>query len=145
MRVEDARFQQLLVNYRNTVLKAAQEVEDALVGYVSSQQTLAFERAAVASAMRIGGAGHCGPIERAKWTSSASSTPSGRCIQQQNDLTEADSAIATQLIALYKALGGGWELRGNDPVVPDETRQQMKSEPTGGKMLAPRTMSKQPQ
>ena len=38
MRVEDARFQQLLVNYRNTVLKAAQEVEDALTGFLNAQE-----------------------------------------------------------------------------------------------------------
>jgi outer membrane protein TolC len=32
VRVEDARFQQSLVAYRDTVLRASQEVEDALAG-----------------------------------------------------------------------------------------------------------------
>ena len=34
VRVQDARFQQLLVNYQDTVLRAAQEVEDALIGFL---------------------------------------------------------------------------------------------------------------
>ena len=42
VRVQDARFQQLLVNYHNTVLKAAQEVEDALSGFINAQQAALF-------------------------------------------------------------------------------------------------------
>jgi outer membrane protein TolC len=41
-RVEDARFQQLIVNYRNTVLRAAQEVEDAMVAFLRRQEEVAF-------------------------------------------------------------------------------------------------------
>ena len=52
MRVEDARFQQLLVSYRDTVLKAAQEVEDALAGFLNSQQAMVFEQNAVTAAQR---------------------------------------------------------------------------------------------
>ena len=42
VRVEDARFQQALVNYRNTVLKAAQEAEDALTGFLNAQEAMVF-------------------------------------------------------------------------------------------------------
>ena len=38
VRVQDARFQQLLVNYQDTVLRAAQEVEDALIGFLKNQE-----------------------------------------------------------------------------------------------------------
>jgi outer membrane protein TolC len=38
VRVQDARFQQLVVNYQNTVLQAAQEVEDAMVGFLRTQE-----------------------------------------------------------------------------------------------------------
>ena len=32
-------------------------------------------------------------------------------LQQQNNLAQSRSSVATNLIALYKALGGGWEAR----------------------------------
>jgi outer membrane protein TolC len=39
VRAQDARFQQALVNYENTVLKAAQEVEDALIDFLKAQES----------------------------------------------------------------------------------------------------------
>ena len=54
VRVEDARFQQLVVNYQNTVLKAAREVEDATISFVSAQEEAAlFEDGAKASARAV--------------------------------------------------------------------------------------------
>src|SRR4030095_2971613 len=44
VRVQDARLQQLLVDYENTVLRAAQEVEDGLVGVVRSREAEVFAR-----------------------------------------------------------------------------------------------------
>ena len=38
MRVQDARFQELIIAYQNTVLKAQQEVEDALIALLEGQQ-----------------------------------------------------------------------------------------------------------
>ncbi len=33
-------------------------------------------------------------------------------LEQQNNLASASSSVATSVIALYKALGGGWEMQG---------------------------------
>src|SRR5262249_41946590 len=52
VRVQDARFQELLVTYHDTVLKAAQEVEDALAGFVNAQEATMFKQGAVKSALR---------------------------------------------------------------------------------------------
>jgi len=51
-RVEDARFQQLAVNYENTVLKAAQEAEDAMAAFMRSQEEVFFLGEAVSAAQR---------------------------------------------------------------------------------------------
>ena len=52
-------------------------------------------------------------------------------LEQQNRLAETRSSIATNLIALYKALGGGWELRQGQPVVAESTQTEMQQGPTG--------------
>ncbi len=50
VRVQDARFQQLVVTYENVVLNAAREVEDGLVGFLRGQEEIAnLEHAVVAS------------------------------------------------------------------------------------------------
>ena len=53
----------------------------------------------------------------------------GRHVWQQNNLAQARSSVATSLIALYKALGGGWESRQDQPVVPQPTLDEMKQDP----------------
>ena len=49
IRVQDARFQQLAVDYENTVLQAVQEVEDAMVAFARTQDQAAFLADAVAA------------------------------------------------------------------------------------------------
>ena len=44
VRIQDARFQQLLVNYQDTVLRAAQEVEDAMTGFLKAQETACLSK-----------------------------------------------------------------------------------------------------
>jgi outer membrane protein TolC len=147
VRVEDARFQQSLVEYRNTVLKAAQEVEDALAGFLNAQQAMTFELGATKAAQRSveialveyreGAADYLRVLDAQR-----------ELLQQQNSLAETSSSIATNLIALYKALGGGWELRQGQPIVPEETKQEMSRRTDWGDELsrprAPETQSNPP-
>jgi NodT family efflux transporter outer membrane factor (OMF) lipoprotein len=136
VRVEDARFQQLLVGFRNAVLKAAQEVEDALSGFLYAQQATVFQTNAVASAQRA--------VDLSMTAYREGTTDFQRVLdaqrsvlQQENDLADTTSSIATNLIALYKALGGGWEVREGDAVVPQQTLDKMNERTDWGDMLAP--------
>jgi NodT family efflux transporter outer membrane factor (OMF) lipoprotein len=135
VRVEDARFQQLLVNYRNTVLKAAQEVSDAVVGFVNAQKAMAFEQAAVKSAQRS--------VEIAAVQYREGAVDFQRVLdaqrsllEQQNNLARTSSSIATSLVALYKALGGGWEVRRDQPVVPEPMQREMEKRTDWGDMVS---------
>jgi outer membrane protein TolC len=138
VRVEDARFQQLLVAYRDTVLRAGQEVEDALAGFLNAQQAVVFEQNAVTAAKRS--------VELALVQYREGATDYQRVLdaqrsllQEQNTLAQTTGAVATNLVALYKALGGGWEPRAADPtfqVVPVETQQQMKQRTWWGEVLS---------
>jgi len=57
-------------------------------------------------------------------------------LQAENELTQTRSSIATNRIALYKALGGGWELRAGQPVIPDSTQAEMQKRTNWGKNLS---------
>ena len=58
--------------------------------------------------------------------------------QQQDRLASATGAVATNLIATYKALGGGWELRQGRDLVPPETQEQMQERTDWGDLLSPK-------
>jgi len=50
--------------------------------------------------------------------------------QQQDLVAATQGSVATNLVQVYRALGGGWEIRGNrDPVelLPDSTKNEMRS------------------
>lgn len=136
VRIQDARFQELLVNYRNTVLTATQEVEDSLTGFLKAQETSAREQKAVTSALRS--------VEIALTQYKEGAVDYQRVLdtqrvllQQQNNLAQARSTIATNLIALYKALGGGWELRQGEPILAESTLAEMKKRTDWGNLLPP--------
>jgi NodT family efflux transporter outer membrane factor (OMF) lipoprotein len=147
VRVEDARFQELLVGYRETVLKATQEVEDALAVFLNAQHAMVYEQNAVTSAQRA--------VELALVQYREGAMDYQRVLdaersllQEQNSLVRTSSDVSTSLIALYKALGGGWELRQGQPVVPAEMQREMKERTRWGDLLseprAPETTSAPP-
>lgn len=143
VRFEDARFQQLLVKYRDTVLNAQREVEDALAGFLNSQKVVGFMQNAVTAAQRA--------VSLAVTQYREGATDYQRVVDaqrsllvQQNTLAQSSSSVATSLIALYKALGGGWELREGQPYVPDQMQREMKDRTDWGDMLSePRSQEKE--
>jgi outer membrane protein TolC len=132
VRAEDARFQQAVVNYQNTVLRAAQEVEDGIAGYLREQEaSVIADRAAVAAAdavklalvqYREGAV----DFQRVLDTQRVQ-------LQAQNTLARTRERVAQNLIALYKALGGGWEMRVAQPVVPPATQVEMQRRTNWGR------------
>ena len=57
-------------------------------------------------------------------------------LQSQLTFARTRSSIATNLVALYKALGGGWELREGQPVISDRTRTEMERRTNWGGYLS---------
>ena len=65
-----------------------------------------------------------------------------RVLDSQSDLVNVEddwvgsrSAAAQSLIATYKALGGGWEIRGADAFVPEKTQEIMRQRTDWGNLL----------
>ena len=128
VRLQDALFQQLLVDYRNTVLQAQGETENAIVAYIKShEQFKSYSLAAAASQRAV-------DVATIQYQEGAISfntliTTLNANQQQQDLLTTTQGNVATNLVQVYKALGGGWEIRdGRDPVdlLPDSMKDEMR-------------------
>jgi NodT family efflux transporter outer membrane factor (OMF) lipoprotein len=135
VRVEDARFQQLLFDYQNVVLRAQQEVEDGIAGFLREQEAAVFAQNAVSAAqesVRLSIVQYReGAVDYQRVNDSQRSL-----LQSQDSLVRIQSAVATNLVALYKALGGGWELRQGIPFVDDSTRGEMQKRTNWGHYFA---------
>jgi NodT family efflux transporter outer membrane factor (OMF) lipoprotein len=110
VRVQDARFQQLAYAYQNQVLEAGREVEDAIVTFLRSQEQARHLAASVDAAARTV------EITNEQYSQGAVDfTPvflfQEQLTEQQDFLAVAQGDIALGLIAVYRALGGGWQIR----------------------------------
>jgi hypothetical protein len=54
----------------------------------------------------------------------------------EDQVAQSHALITADLIALYKALGGGWELRDGQPVVPEATQAEMRARTNWGEVLS---------
>ena len=104
---DQALRDQSLLAYRKSVLTALQEVEDAMVAGSNEQKRCASLIEAVAANRRA--------VELSTQLYTAGQTDfinvlnaQRSLLQSESELTLSHLAMATDLIALYKALGGGW-------------------------------------
>jgi NodT family efflux transporter outer membrane factor (OMF) lipoprotein len=141
VRVQDARLQTLLIDYKNTVLKAQQEVENGLSGFLQGRQQVSDLRRSVAaanSALRIALDQYL--LGTRDFTTVL--TAEQNLYQAQSSLASAAGNLSTSLASLYRSLGGGWQIREGKDVVNDATRNEMRSRTNWGRLLPP---SGQPQ
>jgi NodT family efflux transporter outer membrane factor (OMF) lipoprotein len=136
VRVQDARLQQLVVNYRNTVLRAAQEVEDAMVAFLRSQEEVGFLSDSVVASKR---SVDLSLIQyREGLVDFQRVLDTQRFLSQEEDLlADTRGSVATNLIAIYKALGGGWQIREGKDFIPEETKEEMRKRTHWGDLLTP--------
>lgn len=136
VRLQDARLQSLLVNYRNTVLRAAQEVEDAQVDFLQGQEQVGFlDESVTASARAVqlslvqyrdGAVDYTRVLDSQEFL-----------LQQQDAFTARRGDVARSLIAMYKSLGGGWQLREGKPFISEQNQSQMRERSDWGELLTP--------
>jgi NodT family efflux transporter outer membrane factor (OMF) lipoprotein len=105
--IANARQSETLVAYRKTVLTALQDVEDALSRIAGDHGKLADLRKAVAGAVRaedIAGTRYRGGLV----TYSDVLVARGRRLSLEEQMIDAQGALARDTASLFKALGGGW-------------------------------------
>jgi len=134
VRVQDASFQQALLKYMNLVLKAQQEVQDNITGYIEAkkaEQYLTQANIAATQTLKL-------TIIRYR-EGETDFTPVLNAEQQQlrvqTSLVNAQGDIPQALVAMYRALGGGWEIRNCNDVVQKEIKQDMAARTNWGTLL----------
>jgi NodT family efflux transporter outer membrane factor (OMF) lipoprotein len=112
VRLQEATFQALVVAYQNTVLTAAQDVENGLVTFLKSQEQTKFQAESVAEAekaVKIALVQYKGGIIDLTRVTQLETT----LVLLQDTLALAQGEIGLGLIQVYRALGGGWQIRVN--------------------------------
>ena len=136
VRVQDARLQQLLVVYQDTVLQAVREVEDAMVAFVRRQQANRILTQAVVAAKRSADLSLLRYREGFSGYQRVLDAQQSLVAQQQRYATSQGDAVRS-LIAIYKALGGGWQIREGRDFVDEGTRAVMEQRTDWGELLDP--------
>ncbi len=131
VRVQDARFEQLLKQYQNTVLTAQQDVANSVTSLVHSREQAAYLTDSATAARRsvdlsftqyrAGGTDFIRVLNATEFL-----------LQEQQNLISTRVNVAVAAISLNRALGGGWELRHDGEFVPPDTIEKMRKRTNWG-------------
>ena len=108
IKVQNARQEQALASYEQTMLTAFEEVENGLVLYAKEQvRRRSLQDAVVSSQKSLETANK---LYASGLTAFLNVLDAERSLYQAQDaLVQSDRTISANLISLYKSLGGGWE------------------------------------
>ena len=134
VRVQDARFQALVLEYENTVLSAHREVEDAMVSFLKTREREGYLSESVKSSLRA--------VDLSMLQYSEGLVDFQRVLDTQRFLAEqqdayvsANGLVAISLVTMYKALGGGWEIRQGNDFIAEDVRLEMSERTKWGNLL----------
>jgi NodT family efflux transporter outer membrane factor (OMF) lipoprotein len=137
VRTEDALLQQLIVNYEDTVLRAHQEVEDSLVGFLRKQEEAGFLLDSVKASQRS--------VDLSMLQYKEGLVDYQRVLDSQRFLTDQQDAwtatrgdVILNLVSMYKALGGGWQIREGKEFVSKDNIEEMEQRTDWGDLIEPK-------
>jgi len=117
VRYQDARFHELVTAYQQTLLKANEEVENGLNRFLESQdETQALTTSADAASKSVTEA--IAQYQGGLTDFNRVAVLQERLVQRQEQLAQAKGEIAVGLVQVYRALGGGWQIRCAPPGPP---------------------------
>jgi NodT family efflux transporter outer membrane factor (OMF) lipoprotein len=134
IRVQDARLQQALVSFAETVNQAVRDVEDALAAFVGSRAEDEVLAQAVDTAIRSSDLAMLRYREGFADYQRVLDAQQALFGQQQRYAANRGEAVRS-LVSLYRALGGGWQTRPEEGFVDAETRQTMTERTNWGDLL----------
>ena len=134
VRAQDAVFQQALLKYQNLVLKAQQEVQDNITRYIEAKKAERLLTKANRSAMLAT------KLTIIRYREGEVDYTSVVYVEQQQlrvqtSLVQAQGEVPQALVALYRALGGGWQIRKGNDIVPKQIKDDMMARTNWGNLL----------
>jgi NodT family efflux transporter outer membrane factor (OMF) lipoprotein len=122
IKVQNARQEQALASYEKTVLASFEDVENALVAYAKEQvRRRSLEDAVKSSQESLRLAKQLYANGLSDFINVLDAQRS--LYQAQDQLVQSERTVSTDLISLYKALGGGWEIEPGAQAIAQATRQ----------------------
>ncbi|MFO1037894.1 MAG: efflux transporter outer membrane subunit [Geminicoccaceae bacterium] len=144
VRAQDAAFEASLSSYESVVLAAQREVESALAQYLFQFQVIDQLRKSVDSAQK---AFELAFLQYKDGIADFTTvlTVEQQLIQQESALTVAMGKLPSDLVSIYRALGGGWEIREGKGFLPPQTIETMMKRTNWGSLLTPPDLAPQQQ
>lgn len=115
IKVRDAQQQEALITYRQAILNSIEDVENAIAGYQTAQARRATLASSVDSGQRAVDFAHArylGGLTDFRAVLDAQRS----LFLMQSELAKQDTVVSLDLVALYKALAGGWKAA----ILPDD-------------------------
>ena len=123
IRVQNARQEEALGTYEETALSAFEDVENALTAYAKEQVRRRSLEDAVKSSqesMRLSNRLYANGLTDFINVLNAEQS----LYEAQNAMVQSDTTVSTDVIALYKSLGGGWEAEQQQFASSDNNQQR---------------------
>jgi NodT family efflux transporter outer membrane factor (OMF) lipoprotein len=123
VRFNNLLYQQLVAEYQQSVLNANQDAENSMIGYLRSVDQTIHLRASADAAVRLtdylirqyeGGYLPPGVADTSAFVTQLFTAVNFR-VTQQDAAAQAEGNIALNLVFLYRAMGGGWQIRLQPP------------------------------
>jgi NodT family efflux transporter outer membrane factor (OMF) lipoprotein len=136
IRVQDARYEQAVASYQDSVLRAAAEVEGGLSDFLRSKERTvqlaeavdASKRSAELSLIQY----RAGAVDFIRVNNAQTDL-----VVAEDNLVQAKADIALGAVRTYRALGGGWEIHDGQEFVDPQTVDRMRARTDWGDVMAP--------
>lgn len=135
VREQDAAFQEALLNYQDLVLKAQQEVQDNITGFIEKKNATKLLYISNNAAIKAT------ELSMIRYREGESDfipvlDSERQQLRIERSLTSAKGDIPKALVALYRSLGGGWQIRGCNDIVSNQVKAEMSRRTNWGNLLA---------
>jgi NodT family efflux transporter outer membrane factor (OMF) lipoprotein len=107
--LRESQHREAAIDFQKTLLRAWQEVDDALTAYAQAQKRrVAAALAVVQDRIALGAARQ--RYQQGLVDFLNVNTSLAQLLRSENDVVQSDVEVATDLVNLYRVLGGGWEI-----------------------------------